>query len=184
MFSKYRGGKNVKEGGVMKSMVYVVIAFTSLIVAGAIFAGCTSTNNENSAKLTGLSLTQNHMNFGGCYSFYLREEDSEILFNADVRFEEEPYSIILENCKVDKAYLEELQNLDEKYKISDYVTTHKKKPSVFDVSDKTVNKTTVYLSDGTDKSADTKEEHIDVLYDFFLNLAKKYQSESVYVYEQ
>ena len=34
------------------------------------------------------------------------------------------------------------------------------------------------------ESADTKAEHIDVLYDFFFDLAKKYINESVYLYEE
>ncbi|MBR3972211.1 MAG: hypothetical protein IKJ83_04960 [Ruminococcus sp.] len=169
----------------MKRMVYIVIAVTSLIAAGVIFAGCMGSpapKNEN--QLTGLSLSQNHMNFGYCYSFYLREEGEKVLFDAEVRFDEEPYCIILESCEVDKAHMNKLRGLDEKYSITDYVTTHKSNPLLFAADDKTVNKTTVYLSDGTDKSADTKAEHIDVLYDFFFDLAKKYINESVYLYEE
>lgn len=169
----------------MKRMVYIVIALAGVVVAGVIFAGCVVVpDTANTPHLTGLSLTQNHMNFGYCYSFYLREEDSKVLFDAEVRFDEEPYCIILENCEVDKACIEKLRDIDEKYSVTDYVTTYKKKPSLFIASDKTVNKTTVYLSDGTDKSADTKEEHIDVLYDFFFDLTKEYKYESVYLYEE
>ncbi len=169
----------------MKRMVYIVIAVTGLIVAGVIFAGCTVTpENGSSAQLTGLSLSQNHMNFGHCYSFYLREEGDKVLFDAEVRFDEEPYCIILEGCQVDKAYLKELMRLDKKYLVTDYVTTYKDRPSIFEAADQTVNKTTVYLSDGTDKTADTKDEHVDVLYDFFFNLAKKYINDSVYIYEE
>lgn len=169
----------------MRRMVYIVIAFTGLIVAGVIFAGCMGNPAPKSEeRLIGLSLNQNHMNFGYCYSFYLREEDDKVLFDAEIRFDEEPYCIILESCEVDKTYLNELRSLDEEHSITSYVTTYKKKPSLFEAADKTVNKTTVYLSDGTDESADSKEEHIDVLYGFFFDLAQKYINESVYLYEE
>lgn len=169
----------------MRRMVYIVIAFTSLVVAGVIFAGCMgSPVPKNEKQLTGLSLIQNHMNFGYCYSFYLREEDDKVLFDAEVRFDEEPYCIILESCEVDKAYMEELKALDEKYAVTDYVTKYKNKTSLFETSDKTVNKITVYLSNGTDKSADTKDEHIDAFYDFFFGLANEYINESVYIYKE
>ena len=56
-------------------------------------------------------------------------------------------------------------------------------PALFEASDKTVNKTTVYFSDGTSKTADSKDEHIDILYDFFFDLAKKNADKSVYVKE-
>ncbi len=168
----------------MRRMVYIVIAFTGLIAAGVIFAGCMgSTAPKNEKQLVGLSFSQNHMNFGGCYSFYLREEDDKVLFNAEVRFEEEPGCIILESCEVRKTYLEKLRGLDEEYSFTDYVTAYKKKTPLFEPTDKTVNKITVYLSDGTDKTADAKGEHIDVLYGFFLDLAKEYISESVYIKE-
>ena len=169
----------------MKRMVYIVIAFTGLIVAGVIFAGCAvGPLPKSEERLMGMSFNQNHMNFGYCYSFYLREEDDTVLFDAEVRFDEEPYCIILESCQVDKSELERLRSLDEEYSVTNYVTSYKKKPSLFEASDETVNKTTVYLSDGTDKSADTKDEHIDVLYDFFFDLTKKYINKSVYLYEE
>ncbi|MBQ7386345.1 MAG: hypothetical protein IJW04_07560 [Ruminococcus sp.] len=166
----------------MKRMVYIVIAVTGLIAAGVIFAGCMgSTVSKSEKQLTGLSFTQNHMDFGSCYSFYLREEDGKVLFDAEVRFNEAPYCIILESCEVDKNYFEKLKSLCHKYSVEDYVATYKNKASLFEPSDKTVNKITVYLADGTDKSADTKKEHIEVLYNFFFDLAKNYIRESVYV---
>ena len=165
----------------MKRMAYIVIALTSIVVMGVVFAGCAnSPQKENKVQLTGLSISQNHMNFGYCYSFYLREEDDKVLFDADVRFDEEPYSIILEGCEIDKKYAEELRKLDKEYSVTEYVTNYKKKPSLFDVSDETTNRTTVYLSDGTDKTAETKEEYMDALYNFFFGLAKEYMNKSVY----
>lgn len=62
--------------------------------------------------------------------------------------------------------------------------SYRKKPSVFSASDETVNKTTVYLSDKTDKSADTDEAYKDDLYNFFFELAKTYSDKSVSVYTQ
>lgn len=166
-------------------MVYIVIAVTGLIAAGVVFAGCMGNPVlKSKTQLTGLIFNQNHMSFGYCYSFYLREENDKVIFDAQVRFDEKPYCIILESCEIDKAYLNELRSLDEQYSVTSYVSTYKKKPSIFEAADKTINKTTVYLSDGTDKSADTKEEHIDILYDFFFDLAKKYANKSVYLYEE
>lgn len=169
----------------MKRMVYILIAVTGLIVTGVLFAGCNINSADGSTKeLAGLSFYRNHMEFSSCYSFYLREEDDKVLFDAEVRFEEEPYCIILESCEVDKSELERLRSLDEEYNFTGYVTTYKKKKPLFDVSDETMNKTMVFFTDGTDKSADTKEEHIDVLYNFFFQLANKYINESVYVCEE
>lgn len=165
----------------MKRMVYIVIAVTGLLVAGVLFAGCSISPEENSRQFTGMSLSQNHMNFGYCYSFYLREEDSQVLFDAQVRFSEEPYEIILEGCVVDKACMKELRALDKQYKITEYVKTYKKKTLPFNSADETVNKTTVYFSDGTDKTADTDREYREALYNFFSELSKQYSDESVAV---
>lgn len=164
----------------MKKMVYIVISVAGLLVAGLIFAGCRIPGDAGKASsLTGISLTQNHMNFGYCYSFYLREEEDKVLFDAEVRFDKEPYCIILEGCEVDKSYFDELRSLDEKNAVTSYVVSYKAKPSLFTASDETVNRTTVYLSDGTEKTAETKDEHIDVLYGFFFDLAKTYSHKSV-----
>lgn len=168
----------------MRKMVYIVLAATGLMMAGLIFAGCNVLPDKaDKAELTGISLTQNHMNFGSCYSFYLREENGKLLFDAEVRFEEEPYTIILEGCEADSEYLDKLKNISKEYGVADYVNKYKKKPVLFETSDKTVNKTTVYFSDGTSKTADSKNEHIDILYDFFFDLAKKNADKSVYVKE-
>lgn len=164
----------------MKRMVYIVIAFTGLVVAAVLMAGCAPGKKTADAEVTGISIYQNHMNFGSCYSFYLREEDGKVLFDAEVRFDKEPYCIILESCEVDNSYIESLRTLDKNQGITKYVSAYKSKPSLFSVSDETVNRTTVYLSDGTEKTADTKYEHIEIIYDFFFELAQEYLNQSVY----
>ena len=76
----------------MKRMVYIIIAVAGFLMAGAIVAGCSIKPADNKTyEISGVSLSQSHMNFNECYSFYLREEDGKVLFDAEVRFEEEPY---------------------------------------------------------------------------------------------
>lgn len=169
----------------MKRMAYIVIMVAGLVVAGLILTSCFNTAKPiNTTTLVGMSVSQNHMNFGDCYNFYLRLEGNQVLFDADVRFDEEPYSIILESCSVELDVIEELKRLDNKLSITNYVTTYKSSPSVFNVTDKTTNKTVVYLSDETYKTAETKDEHIEILYNFFFELAKKHINQSVYIHEE
>lgn len=168
----------------MKKMVYILISVTGLLVAGLLISGCGfSVNKEPSPKLTGISITQNHMDFGQCYSFYLREENGKVLFDAEVRFDEEPYTIILEGCEVAPSCIDEIYSLDRENGITDYVNGYKEKTSLFSADDATVNKTTVYFEDGTSKTAHSKDEHIAVLYEYFFELSKEYADKSVYVKE-
>ncbi|MBQ2943743.1 MAG: hypothetical protein IJD93_03465 [Ruminococcus sp.] len=162
----------------MKRMVYAVISLTSVIMLVMVLAGCCVTPDE-SKELKGLSFTQNHMNYSCCYSFYLRQEGEDVLLDAQFRFEEEPYEIILEGIKVDAECLKRLQKLDKEYGISEYVSSYRKKPSLFEVMDKTENKTTVHFDDGSYKRAESKDEHIEVLYAFFTDLAQEYKEYSV-----
>lgn len=165
----------------MKYMTYIVIAITGLVTTGVIIAVCISSSvSKPPSDIVGISLYQNHMDFGKCYSFYIREDDGKVLFDAEVRFDEEPYSIILESCEVDRSFLKEINNINKEYGISEYVRNYKRVPKLFGASDKTVNKTTVYFDGEYDSTADTNSEHLEVLYNFFLELSKKYINQSVY----
>lgn len=164
----------------MKRMVYFVCAATMLLVLGAFAVGCAPKSAHNTEKdFVGLSLSQNHMDFTYCYSFYLREEDGKVLFDAQVRFYDEPYEIVLESCEVDSSYMKKLKDIEEKYSIVDYVENYKEEKSAAQLMDETVNKTSVYYKDVDVKTADTGADYEDELYDFFVKIAKKYQSKSV-----
>lgn len=151
----------------------------TLVVLGAFAVGCAPKLNDTKQNFVGLSLSQNHMDFTYCYSFFLREEDEKVIFDAQVRFYEEPYEIVLESCEVDKSYMKELRKIAEKYSIVEYVENFKKTKSPFQIMDETVNKTSVYYKDSDDKTADTSSEYEEDLYNFFVNLAKEYASCSV-----
>lgn len=173
----------------MRRMVYMIFAATTLIVLGAVAVGCTKSADDNTARLTsepasdfvGISISQNHMDFTYCYSFYLREEDGDVLFDAQVRFYEEPYEIVLESCEVDSSYMKKLQKIEKKYSIVEYVENFKESKSSVQVMDETVNKTSVYYKDKDVKTADTSSEYEEELYNLFVEIAKKYQSNSVSV---
>ena len=150
----------------------------ALVVLGAFAVGC-APNANNKQDFIGLSLSQNHMDFTYCYSFYLRDEDGKAMFDAQVRFYEEPYEIILESCEVDSSYMNKLRRIEEKYSIVEYVENFKKTKSPFQVMDETVNKTSVYYRDSNDKTADTSSDYEEDLYNFFVNLAKEYANCSV-----
>lgn len=166
----------------MKRMVYIIIAVTTLIVIGSVAVGCsTGSANQNKADIEGVSLSQSHMNFNECYSFYLREENGKVLFDAEVRFYDEPYEIVLESCEVDASYMSKLEEIDKTYGISSYVDKYKKKSLPFQVMDETKNTTTVYFKDGTDKSADTGSDYKQELYSFFEDIARKYHNLSANV---
>ncbi len=163
----------------MKNMGYIVISIAAVMIAVLIFAGCSIQPENNANKdFTGISFSCNHMNYRYCYSFYLRQEGDLVLFDAQVHFDEEPHSIILEGCRVDNAYFDELKSLDEKLGIVHHVNSYKKKYSPFHADDATVETTTVYFADGTDKSADSGE-YAEELLEFFSELAMTYASESV-----
>ena len=107
------------------------------------------------------------------------EEDGKILFDAQVRFYDEPYEIVLESCEVDSSYMKKLKDIEEKYSIVEYVENYKEKTSSLQVMDETVNKTTVYYNDVDSKTADTKSDYKDELYKFFEELTLEYQELSV-----
>ena len=163
----------------MKRMVYIIVSVMTLVVLGAFAVGCAPKSNDTKQDFVGLSLSQNHMDFTYCYSFYLREEDDKVVFDAQVRFYEEPYEIILESCEVDSSYMKKLRKLEEKHSIVEYVENFKEKKSPFLVMDETVNKTSVYYKNSDDKTADTSSEYEEELYCFFVDLAKEYASCSV-----
>lgn len=165
----------------MKRMVYIIISVAAIGILAAITAGCAINKpNESSEKaITGISLSQHHMNFHYYYSFYIRNDNGKILFDADVRFDEEPYEIILEGCEVDSKTFEKALSISEKHSIDDYVIKHKKVNLPFEAQDKTEKKTTLYFADGTEKSADTGKDYEQELYDFFKSLALEYQNSAV-----
>lgn len=161
-------------------MVYYLVSGIGIVLAVLIFAGCNSSKQEQrkSDNISGISLSQMHMNFGGCYNFYLRAEDGKVIFDAEVRITGEPYVIILESIEVDEDYFTRLKELDERYNITGYVASYKKKKLPFTVMDETKNTTIVYFTDGADKTADTGS-YEDDLYNFFLEIALRYQAYSV-----
>ena len=164
----------------MKRMVYFVCAATMLLVLGAFAVGCAPKSEQNTKKdFVGISLSQNHMDFTYCYSFYLREEDGKILFDAQVRFYDEPYEIVLESCEVDRSCMKKLQDIEEQYSIVNYVENYKEKKPSYQLMDETVSKTSVYYNDIDVKTADTGSQYNEALYNFFVEIAKKYQSKSV-----
>lgn len=163
----------------MKRMVYIIFSVMILVVFGAFAVGCSGQHNNTDNEFVGMSLSQNHMDFTYCYSFYLRTEDDKVLFDAQVRFYEEPYEIILESCEVDSSYMEELKKIEEKYSIVEYVENYKEKKSPLQVMDETVNTTTIYFNGNADKSADSSAAYKDELYKFFEELTLEYQELSV-----
>lgn len=164
----------------MKRMVYVIVCLSILIVVSATAFGLVGCNsNTEEPELVGMSLSQNHMNYSECYSFYLRQEDDKVLFDAQLNLYEEPYSIVLEGVEVDKANFEKLVKLENKYEIVKYVLNYRKKKLPIQVMDETVNTTSVYFQDNTDKSADTSGNYEQDLYEFFRDLTLEYKAFSV-----
>ncbi|MBQ9743320.1 MAG: hypothetical protein IJV88_06605 [Ruminococcus sp.] len=164
-------------------MPYFLVSFIGLLLAIIISAGYrypSDFNDQN--RITGVSLSQRHMDYGACYSFFLRNEDGEVVFDADVRLDNEPYEIVIEGCLVDEECFEELMELIEKCDIVEYVKHHKNKSTVFQVMDETENTTTIYFADETDKFADSGD-YKDELYDFFVDLAMIYKDRSVTICE-
>lgn len=164
----------------MKRMVYVLISVAGVVLALIISTGCTHLRENNENSLCGVSLIQNHMEYNRCFSFFLREENGKVLFDAQVHVDEEPYYIILESCEVDRECFTRLINLDKERGIVDNIFKHRHKPSFGTLADKTVVTTTVYFADNTDHSAKTSI-YDEELYRFFLSLAMKYKDESVAV---
>lgn len=164
----------------MKRMVYIIVCLSILIVVSATAFGLVGCNsNTEEPELVGMSLSQNHMNYSECYSFYLRQEDDKVLFDAQLNLYEEPYSIVLEGVEVDKANFKKLVKIENKYEIVKYVLKYRKKKLPIQVMDETVNTTSVYFQDNTDKSADTSDDYKQDLYEFFRALTLEHKDFSV-----
>lgn len=162
----------------MKHMVYILLSVAGVVLAIIICTGCGNIFDDNENRLCGVSLSQNHMEYSRCFSFFLRQEDDKVLFDAQVHIDDEPYSIIIEGFEVDSEFFEQLYTLDKEQEITQNVMKYKSKPSLGTSADKTVVTTTVYFSDNADKSAKSSIYN-EKLYQFFLNLAMKYKDKSV-----
>lgn len=162
-------------------MVYIIIAVAAMAISGVIVAGCAVNppKNNKSKVISGVSLSQQHMNFRYYYSFYIRMDNDKILFDADVRFDEEPYEVVLESCEIEKTDFQSVLSIIEKYGVENYVSRYKKKNLPFNVADKTTKTTTLYFSDGSDNYADTGTDYEQELYDLFKNLALNYNNKAV-----
>ena len=162
----------------MRRMVYIIVSTVGVLLSVIIFAGCTGAPQNNSA-VVGISLSQSHMEYTESYNFFLRkEEKGEVLFDADVRFQEEPYEVILESISIDEKYFDRLMELEKRFSVNEHVKSGAKKQSFLHVPDKTTNTTTVYYADGGDATAKSGE-YKDALYEFFTELALEYINESV-----
>lgn len=162
----------------MKRMVYILISIAGVVLAIIISTGCNHILDNNEKQLCGVSLSQNHMEYDRCFSFFLRQEEGKVLFDAQVHIDDEPYSIIIEGCEVDSEYFEQLKVLDNAQGITENVMKYKSKPALGTSADKTVVTTTVCFADNTDKSAKSSVYN-EELYQFFLSLALKYKDQSV-----
>ena len=160
----------------MKRMVYIIIAVATIAISVAVATGCAvNPPKDNEPKpISGVSFSQQHMNFNYYYSFYIRKDNGKIFFDADVRFDEAPCEVVLEGCEVDKTDYEKVLSVIEKYNIYEFVKHYKQKKLPFEVSDKTEKVTTLYFTDGTLKSADTGADYEQELYDLFKEIAVKY----------
>ncbi len=164
----------------MKRMVYILISIAGVVLAIIISTGCNHILDNNEKQLCGVSLSQNHMEYNRCFSFFLRQEDGKVLFDAQMHIDEEPYSIIIEGLEVDFECFEQLEALDKEQGITENVMNYKSKPTLGTPADKTVVTTTVYFADNTDKSAKSSV-YDEQLYQFFSSLAMKYKGQSVVV---
>lgn len=161
----------------MKRMVYIIIAVATIAISVAVAAGCAvNPPKDTSESVSGISLSQQHMDFNYFYSFYLRTDNGRYLFDADVRFDEEPYEVVLEGCEVEKSDYEQVLSVIEKHDVDGFVSRYKKKKLPFEVMDKTEKKTTLYFTDGTEKSADTGTDYEQELYASLKDLAVKYHN--------
>lgn len=162
----------------MNRMPYILISTTGLLLAVLLFTGCNSLKNQNADKeVVGISLSQSHMEYTECFSFFLRKENDKVLLDAQVNFYDEP-SIVLESVEVETECFEQLKAYDKEHGISKSVIESKTKSTFLKPTDDTVVTTTVYFDDGTDKSA--KSGVFDEgLYDFFLEITMEYKERSV-----
>lgn len=164
----------------MKRMVYILISVAGVVLAIIISTGCSHLLENGDKQLCGVSLSQNHMEYDRCFSFFLRQEDGKVLFDAQMHFYDEPYSIIIEGLEIDSEYFDQLKVLDKEHGITENVMNYKNKPSFGTPVDKTVVTTTVYFTDNTDDTAKTSTYN-EELYQFFLSIAIKYKDQSVEV---
>ena len=81
--------------------------------------------------------------------------------------------------ETDTGLLVSNQDIEEKYSIVKHVENYKEKKPSYQLMDETVNKTSVYYKDADVKTADTDSQYKEELYNFFVEIAKKYQSKSV-----
>lgn len=164
----------------MKRMVCILISIAGVVLAIIISTGCNHIFDNNENQLCGVSLSQNHMEYDRCFSFFLRQEQGKVLFDAQMSIDEEPYSIILEGLEVDSECFDQLAALDKEQGITENVMKYRNKPALGTPADKTVVTTAVYFADNTDKSAKSSV-YDEQLYQFFWGLAMKYKDQSVAV---
>lgn len=161
----------------MKRMVYILISVAGVVLAIIITTGCSNIIENNDKQLCGVSLSQNHMEYNRCFSFFLRQEQGKVLFDAQLNIPDE-LSIVLESVEVDSEYFEQLMALDKEQGITENVMKYRSKPVFGVAADKTIVTTTVYFVDNTDRSSKSGTYN-EALYQFFLGLAMEYKEQSV-----
>lgn len=151
---------------------------TKAILAAALLSfvselsGCTAPPKHTTTEISGVSISCGHMNRSYGYSFWVRADNSSMLFDADCYTGNYEIPTVLESVEISNDEYAELMKIIEEAQLIQYAENYKKPPKspVF-VSDETTYCFSLTFTDGENYLTYNRQEELE---NYFYALAEKY----------
>lgn len=146
-----------------------VLIVTMLSLLCGLF-GCGKARHKIS-DITSVSLSCGHMTAGFGYSFWIRKEGDDWLFDAECYTHDGTEKTVFENREVGEAEINSLLGIIEKNNLAAYAENYKKpKDSPIQVMDETAY---IFVLGFSDKSRFVTNDRVGELEEYFYRLAEQ-----------
>ncbi|MGN1480267.1 MAG: hypothetical protein ACI4XH_10885, partial [Acutalibacteraceae bacterium] len=148
-----------------------VTAVCLLSVLAGLF-GCGKTQHYNVSQISAVSISCCHMDRRYGYSFFLREENGQWLFDADCFTDDHENETVLENKAVGDDDISVLLDIIERNETVKFAETYKKPKQLFEALDESTYSLCLTFDDGSRYNADSIGSAMRELESFFYRLAE------------
>jgi len=162
----------------MKSVLKKIVIMSILSFIVSLF-GCTSRQVPKvkpEGEISSISIGQNHMSRNECYAFSAYRTDESYHLNAwglIIFSEDDCRDVNIEDVSITKEDYDEFSKLDEKYDFFSCLKEETKDKDLVEPLDMTTTNFSVSY-DGESISLETDNECYKAVYDYFIELVKKY----------
>lgn len=144
-----------------------------LLSALAGLFGCSKAQRHEVSQIVSVSISCGHMDRRYSYSFFLRKENGQWLFDADCFTDDFETPTVFENKAVGSDDITELFDIIEKNETVKFAETYKKPKKIFEVLDETMYGLCLTFDDGSRYNADSIGSAMQELESFFYRLAEE-----------